>query len=123
MSGGRAAKLLGQWGEALVAQDLRQKGWTIVESGFRCRYGELDLVAENGEYLVFFEVKLRKGYQFAPAAAFVDRRKQERLYYAAQSYLLQCATRLQPRFDVAEVYAPRGTATVCPVIHYLENAF
>lgn len=123
MKGGNEARLLGRWGEALVARDLRRKGWTIVAAGYRCRMGELDLVASDGAYLAFVEVKLRRSASFAPAAAFVDSGKQRRLRAAAECYLITHPTSLQPRFDVAEVYAPAGTATRDPVIHYIENAF
>ena len=123
MSGGKEARLLGRWGEAMVARDLRRRGWTILAAGYRCRMGELDLVASRGEFLAFVEVKLRKSASFAPAAAFVDGHKQRRLRAAAECYLLSHPTTLQPRFDVAEVYAPAGTATKEPAIHYIENAF
>ena len=122
MSGGEA-KLLGRWGEAQVADWLRQQGWRVLASGWQCRFGEIDLIAENGQYISFAEVKLRKSDQFAPARAFVDARKQAKLRTTAELYLAQNPTLLQPRFDVAEVYAPEGTATKQPMIHYIENAF
>ena len=79
-------------------------------------------MAEDGEYLCFVEVKLRKSAAYGPAAAFVDRRKQNRLRAAAELYLLSHPTDLQPRFDV-EIYAPRGIETPKPEIFHLENAF
>ena len=115
--------LLGRWGESLVADHLRKKGFEVVAAGWRCRFGEIDLIARNRTYLVFVEVKLRKSASFAQAREFVDRRKQEKLITSAQFYLLQHPTRLQPRFDVAEVYAPQGMDTKCPEIIYLEDAF
>ena len=120
---GRQNRLLGQWGEALVAQDLREKGWTIQAAGYRCRMGEIDLVATNKKFLVFVEVKLRKDDHFATAAEAVTYKKQERLRAAAQIYLMRYPTQLQPRFDVAEVYAPQGTDTPKPTIRYIENDF
>ena len=123
MSGGSEAGRLGRWGEALVADDLKKKGWKIVDTGFRCRMGEIDLIVQNRTYLVFVEVKLRKNDRFGPAAAFVDYNKQRKLRAAAEYYLLCHPTRLQPRFDVAEVYAPHGTETEHPTISYIENAF
>lgn len=120
---GAEAKLLGRWGEAQVADDLRMKGWKLLASGYRCRFGEIDLIAEKGGFLVFLEVKLRKNAGFAEAREFVDRRKQEKLRLTAESYLAQYPTELQPRFDVAEVYAPAGLNTEKPVIRYWENAF
>lgn len=123
MSVGGDRKLLGRWGEALVAEDLRKKGCVLVAAGWHCRLGELDLIAEDGKYLRFVEVKLRKNARFAQAREAVDAGKQARLRAAAQLYLAQHPTRLQPRFDVVEVYAPEGTATREPRIIYIENAF
>ena len=114
---------MGQWGEKLVADDLSQKGWTVVASNFRCRVGELDIVAETGRYLVFVEVKLRKNDQFGAACEAVTLSKQKKLRSAAQYYLMCHPTDLQPRFDVAEVYAPQGVQTKEPCINYIENAF
>ena len=123
MSGGSEAGRLGRWGEALVAEDLKKKGWKILDTDFRCRMGEIDLIVQNRDYLAFVEVKLRKNDRFGQAAAFVDYNKQRKLRAAAEFYLLRHPTDRQPRFDVAEVYAPRGTDTLRPTIHYIENAF
>ncbi|MEG1430279.1 MAG: YraN family protein [Oscillospiraceae bacterium] len=122
MSGGDRT-LLGRWGEATVAEDMRKKGWQIVASGFRCRFGEIDLIATNDKYLSFTEVKLRKSDSFATAGSFVDGKKQQKLRTTAEYYLMSHPTELQPRFDVAEIYAPQGTATIHPKISYIENAF
>lgn len=113
----------GQWGEDLVAEDLRRKGWTVTARNFRCRMGELDIVAKNERYLIFVEVKLRKSAQFGAACEAVTPSKQRKLMAAAQYYLMSHPTKLQPRFDVAEVYAPQGVQTERPSISYIENAF
>lgn len=123
MSAGGDRRLLGRWGETLVAEDLRKKGSTILAAGWHCRFGEIDLIAADRTYLRFVEVKLRRDDHFAQAREFVDARKQEKLRLAAQLYLAENPTDLQPRFDVAEVYAPQGTATGKPEIIYIENAF
>ena len=115
--------LAGAWGEAVVAAYLKRKRYHIVASGYRCRFGEIDLVAEHKGYLVFVEVKLRKSDSFAKAYEFVDFKKQQRLRTTASLYLSQYPTQLQPRFDVIEVYAPEGTATKNPEIHHMEGAF
>lgn len=114
---------MGQWGEEQVAEKLRRDGWTIVTRNFRCRMGELDLVAENKSFLAFVEVKLRKDDRFGSACEAVTTSKQRKLRAAAQYYLMSHPTKLQPRFDVAEVYAPQGVHTETPVIYYIENAF
>jgi len=122
MSGGER-KLLGRWGEALAAEELRRRGYRVVAAGWHCRFGEIDLIAENGRFLSFTEVKLRRDAAVAQAREFVDRRKQERLRTSAQLYLAENPTRLQPRFDVMEVYAPEGMQTKRPKLIFLENAF
>lgn len=113
----------GAWGEALAAEYLRTKNYKIVGCGYRCRFGEIDLIAEDGQYLVFVEVKLRRSNSFASASDYVDRRKQDRLRISTSLYLSQNPTALQPRFDVIEIYAPRGHATLRPKIHHMEDAF
>ena len=123
MSGGADARLLGKWGERLVAEDLRRKGWTVAAMNYRCRMGEIDIVAENGSFLAFVEVKLRKDDRFGPACEAVTPSKRRKLRAAAEFYLLSHPTSLQPRFDVAEVYAPQGIHTKEPDINYIENAF
>ncbi len=115
--------LLGAWGEALAAEYLRKKRWTLVAHGYRCRFGEIDLVVKNRKCLAFVEVKLRKSADFAEAREFVDFRKQERLRKTAALYLTQHPTDLACRFDVIEIYAPQGTATAKPEINHLEDAF
>ena len=115
--------LVGAWGEALAANYLQKKKYRLIATNYRCRYGEIDLIAANKKYLVFVEVKLRKSAKFANAFEFVDHHKQERLRTTAQMYLSQNPTELQPRFDVIEIYAPEGTATREPVINHLEGAF
>ena len=106
-----------------MAEKLRSEGWTIAARNFRCRMGEIDIVAENEAYLAFVEVKLRKNDQFGSACEAVTPAKQRKLRTAAQFYLMSHPTCLQPRFDVAEVYAPQGVRTEKPDIYYIENAF
>lgn len=114
---------MGAWGEALAANYLQKKKYRLIATNYRCRYGEIDLIAANKKYLVFVEVKLRKSARFASAFEFVDKRKQERLRTTAQMYLSQNPTELQPRFDVIEIYAPEGVQTKSPTINHMEDAF
>lgn len=123
VSGGGEARTLGQWGEEQVAEKLRRGGWTIIARNFRCRMGEIDIVAENGRFLAFVEVKLRRDSSYGAACEAVTPAKQRRLRTAAEYYLMYHPTALQPRFDVAEVYAPNGVRTERPDIYYIENAF
>ena len=109
--------LAGAWGEALAAEYLKKKRYRIVAAGYRCKFGEIDLIVQNKKYLVFTEVKLRKSADFAKALEYVDRRKQERIKTTALVYLAENPTTLQPRFDVIEIYTETGR------INHIENAF
>lgn len=118
MSGRKAA---GDRGEAEVAKYLRKKGYTLLASQWRCRFGELDLVAKSKRGVIcFVEVKLRGESSIGLPREFVDARKQERLRKAAAMYLSTHDLDALTRFDVAEVYAENdGTLR----IEYLEHAF
>lgn len=107
----------------MAAEYLRKKKYRILCANFRCKMGEIDLIAANRNYLVFVEVKLRKNADFAQAGEFVDWRKQSKIKAAAQLYLSWNPTDLQPRFDVIEIYAPMGAETKKPQIIHLEDAF
>ena len=113
----------GLWGEEQAARYLESQGYQVTASRYRCREGELDLVAEGKGYLCFVEVKLRKDHHLAQAREFVTPAKQRKVRIAAQYYLLDHPTQLQPRFDVIEVYAPQGRDTAQPEICHWENAF
>ncbi len=107
----------------MAAEYLRKKGYRILASGFRSRFGEIDLIARNRKMLIFVEVKTRKSPDFAMAREFVDKRKQEKLRTTASLFLSQNPIDLPARFDVIEIYAPDGTATASPEINHLEDAF
>jgi len=119
----KTSKLAGAWGEALAAEYLRKKRYKIIAAGYHSRFGEIDLIAQDRKYLIFVEVKLRKSAGFAKAMDYVDRRKQDRIRVTASMYLSQNPTKLQPSFDVVEIYAPDGTETVKPEIRHMEDAF
>lgn len=119
----RRADLSGAWGEEIAAKYLRKKRCDIVAMNYNCRFGEIDIIAENREYLLFVEVKLRKDDSHGEAREFVTARKQQRLRTAAMLYLSQNPTEKQPRFDVIEIYAPQGIETKRPIIQHWEDAF
>jgi len=115
-------RLLGSFGEERAARYLRRKGYTILGMNYRCRLGEIDIIAKRRGFVVFAEVKLRRDADFAAAREFVTASKQERIRATAALWLSRNETALQPRFDVLEVYAPQGPEG--PVeIHHIENAF
>ena len=112
----------GSWGEERAARYLRLRAYRILEKNYRCRLGEIDLIARRGGFLVFVEVKLRKSDRFGEAREFVGRAKQERILATAQLWLQEHETSLQPRFDVIEIYAPEGPEGRVKINH-IENAF
>lgn len=115
--------IVGAWGEALAAAYLQKNHYKLIATGYRSRFGEIDLIVEDKRYLIFVEVKLRKSNAFANAHEFVDAHKQNRLRTTAAIYLSENPTKKQPRFDVIEIYAPDGTDTIDPEIRHMEDAF
>ena len=97
------ARSLGAWGEGKAAAYLRRRGYRIVARNYRCRGGEIDVIARKGGVLAFVEVKLRKNGDFGEAKEFVTAQKQRRVVVAARHYLSLGGEALQPRLDVVEV--------------------
>ena len=123
MKEGSDPRNLGAWGETVAGAYLRRRGYRLLARNFRCRGGEIDIVARKGRYVAFVEVKLRRSGDFAEAREFVTAKKQARVINAAQLWLLKNPTELQPRFDVIEVYAPEGADTERPKINHIKDAF
>ena len=113
----------GRWGEKIASEYLTKKGYKIITTGFRSRFGEIDIIANSKEYLTITEVKTRKNKNFAHAKEFVGKEKQKKIIKTANYYLLKQPTKLQPRFDVIEIYAKDGEKTTDPEIIHIENAF
>ncbi len=113
---------IGKWGEEKAAEYLRKQRYQIIGANYRTRFGEIDLIAVKKEYVVFVEVKLRKDDAHGQAREFVMLTKQKKLLATAQIWLAQNPTKLQPRFDVIEIYAPNGIGKTFTLKH-VENAF
>lgn len=112
-------QLAGREGEAAAARYLKKNGYAVVGQNYSCRFGEIDLIARKGKYIIFAEVKTRKDETFACAREFVTPAKQQRIQKTAMLWLQANETELQPRFDVIEVIG-QGSAQR---IHHIENAF
>jgi putative endonuclease len=89
----------GEAAEALAATFIEGRGLRIIARNYRCRHGELDLIARDGETLVFIEVRRRSGNAFGGAAASIDAAKREKLLKAARHYLAGLPTAPACRFD------------------------
>ena len=117
-----STKSIGTAGEAFVARYLRKKGYTLLASQWRCRFGELDIVARDKRGTIcFVEVKLRSEGAIGLPREFVDSRKQARLRTAAAAYLSTHELDAPARFDVAEVYTDQEHRVIR--VEYLEDAF
>jgi len=116
-------KLVGRFGEQTAADYLKKKHYKIIGLNYSCRFGEIDIIAQDKKYIVFLEVKLRKSDKFAEAKEFVTYTKQEKIIKTASLWLSQNETELQPRFDVIEIYAPEGISSKSIKINHIENAF
>lgn len=106
-------KKRGRKGEDLACEFLKKNGYSIVERNFRCKTGEIDIVATDGEHLCFTEVKARTRVDYGMPREAVDHRKQQKLLRCAQFYLKLhpgYAEVLTPRMDIVEIlYREEGT--------------
>ena len=109
---------IGAVGEKIAAEHLRRKGYRIIERNFSCRYGEIDLIARDGEDTVFVEVKLRRNADHGYAAEAVTPSKREKLRRTAL-FWLQRFGEVPARFDVLEIYDEFKPVR----IHWIKNAF
>lgn len=91
---------VGKRGEAAAAAYLEKRGFRILERNYHCPYGETDIIAEDGQYIIFVEVKTRKSGAMVEGAEAVDTVKRKKLAQTAQAYLSEHPSGLQPRFDV-----------------------
>ena len=109
---------LGIVGEELAARELASRGYAILERRYRTRFGEIDIVAEDGETLVFVEVRARATEEFGRAADSVDDRKKRKVTAMAVEYLARHHVTNRPcRFDVVAVddaLSPSPEITVFP---------
>lgn len=78
---------LGRWGEDLAANELAQRGYTILVRNWRCAYGELDLIARDETWLVAVEVRTRRSLVFGSPEESLTTAKQARLAAAMQTYV------------------------------------
>jgi len=111
---------VGKAGEDEAVRFLQKKGYKILERNYRSRYGEIDIIARDGNAIVFVEVKTRGGAAFGPPGASVDERKQRKMTITSSFYLESIgATDAESRFDVVCIEMRNGR----PEIELIRNAF
>ncbi len=111
---------LGKFGEDLARERLRDLGYRILKTNYRCSLGEVDLVARDGDVLVFVEIKTRKSESLGQIKEVVNRRKQAQLSKVALAYLK--SNNLwgsKARFDVVAIRLIGGKKE----IEIIKNAF
>lgn len=106
----------GEQAEQHAADFLQHRGLRLLARNFRCRGGEVDLIMQEGDTLVFVEVRLRSNAQFGDAAASIDARKQARLLLTAQYYLATLPRTPPCRFDAVLIDGKGG-------MEWLKHAF
>ena len=104
--------------EQLAAQYLQRQGLKLLQMNYRCRFGEIDLILQDGEVHVFAEVRMRSSTAFGGAAASIDARKQAKLIRTAQHYLSRLRRTPPCRFDAILM---RSTGS--DNIEWVKNAF
>ena len=113
----------GTKGEDMVALFLQRKGYLVLKRNYQCRFGEIDIIAQKDDIIVFVEVKTRKANSVVPPEFAVDAKKQKRLILTAQDYIAKTGCELQPRFDVALVtVSPKSCNKSGYSLKYIENA-
>lgn len=107
----------GKRAELGAASLLRRQGLKIITTNYSCRSGEIDIIAQQNDELVFVEVRYRARSDFGTGCETVDRHKQKKLISAARHYLAANSLEVNCRFDVIEVSGSAWT------YHWIKHAF
>lgn len=111
---------LGNWGEELAAKNLVEKGYTILARDWKDKHKDIDIIATDGEYLVFVEVKTRRNNVFMEPEQAVNRTKIKNITLAANRFVKSCDINLPIRFDIISIV---GTEESNCRINHIEDAF
>lgn len=111
---------IGKLGEETVCKFLIQHGYCIRARNYRIKGGEIDIIADNGDYLAFVEVKTRKPDSLVTGFEAVSQRKRGLIIKTAADYCHRYPNMLQPRFDIVQVIY--DGERICS-IDYIKNAF
>lgn len=119
---------IGDLGEQAAAKFLRKLRYRILARNFTCGHHEIDLIAENREFLIFVEVKTRSYDEknierFGAPSAAVDYKKQRYVVVAAKNYLADYKKKRRVRFDIIEVYVSKDNPAEIQSIHHMTDAF
>lgn len=93
----------GQKGEDLAASYLQQRGYKIIERNWKYKNKEIDIIAYEGQTLVFVEVKTRNGTSFGYPEEFVNSKKQRNIIFASEQYLWESRHKGEIRYDIVAI--------------------
>lgn len=111
-------------GERQAALYLKKSGYNIVFQNYRQKWGEIDIIASKGNFIIFVEVKQRKSVLFGTPGQAVNKKKQRRIKAVAQFYLIKNKIKANVRFDVIEVMGEDLDGKfILESINHIENAF
>lgn len=114
-------KIVGDRGEDIAVDYLKNNGFEIVKRNYRFGHGEIDIVAKKNDILLFVEVKTRKNLEFGPPELAVTKSKQRQIRKIAESYLAENKiTEFDCRMDVIAILLKKNLP---PEINHIENAF
>lgn len=116
-------KKTGDLGEKYAQRVLLEKGFKIVGENYHSRYGEIDIIAQNSEFVLFVEVKTRSENSLGSPAQAVTKQKQKKILRTAVEYINKTNCELQPRFDVIEIITQKGAEFKVKEHNHIENAF
>ena len=116
--------MTGRMGEDAAVLYLKKQGYKILEQNYRTKSGEIDIIAKDGEDLVFVEVKTRSSEQFGTPAEAVTYYKKQSMVNSAKWYIAKYPTELNIRFDIVEVFGTfDGSGFECEKINHIKQAF
>jgi putative endonuclease len=110
---------LGRKGEDLAADLCLKRGLNILRKNYRTPFGEIDIIAKDGDIVVFIEVKARTGDGYGAPFEAVTLKKREKIRKVALSYMRKFGKEVPARFDVISVSMKNGK----PVLEYIQDAF
>ena len=116
-------QIKGALGEDAVCAELERRGHRILARNYRRRSGEIDIISETGEYIVFTEVKARKAGSMVSGLEAVDFAKKKKIIMTADSYLTENPCDLYVRYDIAEVRLTKGAVPQVTRVDIYEGAF
>ena len=116
-------QIKGSLGEDAVCAELERRGHRIIERNYRRRSGEIDIISEVGNYIVFTEVKARKAGSMVSGLEAVDHAKKKRMIITADAYLTENPCNMYVRYDIAEVRLTRGSFPRVIGVDIYEDAF